>query len=47
MARMKLHHIVKARKRLPGPPLRMPLPMETYRAVPIVPPMPLALLERL
>jgi hypothetical protein len=37
---MKVHQMVKARKREAGPPLRTPLPIETKRAVPIVPPIP-------
>lgn len=36
------YQIVNARNKLPGPPLRRPLPIETYSAVPIVPPIPIS-----
>lgn len=40
-ARMNEHQIVNARKRLAGPPWINPLPIDTYNAVPMVPPMPI------
>jgi hypothetical protein len=36
------HQIVKAKNKLPGPPLIKPLPICTNNAVPIVPPMPIS-----